>query len=270
MQNAVEKIITMPYVDFMAFLKETNRAPGGEKMLTEMIKNVFLHSDAKFLHIACNTGSSTREVAKLTGAKGIGIDINENMVTTATELTAKEEMSEQVSYKVMNAQSLDFSDAEFNLVFSAGGVAFVPDKKKAIAEMVRVCKDDGFVADVVMYYKKDAPQYIIDEMNNLMNLNIQKWGIDYRVDTYEEQGLKLFHKYEGEYAHVDHKKLLEYCRYMVNRPELSELSADEKKAAEYKLFRIMSLFTENHKYLGASLLIFRKKSVNEQWSLFSA
>ncbi len=269
MQSQIEKIVTMPYVDFMAFLKETNRAPGWEKMLIEMVKNVFLHPNSKFLHIACNTGSSTREVVKLTGASGYWIDINENMVKTATELTGRENMDQSLTFKAMNAQELAFPDKEFELVFSAGWIAFVPDKKKAVSEMVRVCKDSWFVADIVMYYKGDVPQYVIDEMNGLMNLNIQKWWLGYWIDIYESQGLKLFHKYEGEYALVDHKKLLEYCRYMVNRPELSDLSEDEKKTAEYKLFRIMSLFSENHKYLGASLLIFRKESVNEQWSLFS-
>lgn len=259
----------MPYVDFMAFLKETNRAPGGEKMLIEMVKNIFLHSDSRFLHVACNTGSSTREISKLTNVRGSWIDINQKMIDVAKELTKNENMSEKVDFSNMDAQNLQFDDKEFDLVFSAWGIAFVPDKSRAVSEMIRVSKDSWFIADVVMYYKDDVPQYIVDEMNSLMNLNIQKRDLNYWIDIYENEWLKLFHQYEWLYELVDHKKLLDYCRYMTDRKELDFLSKDEQKLAEHKLFRIMSLFAENHKYLWAALLIFRKRSVNEQIALFS-
>lgn len=269
MTTNLENLVVMPYVEFMAFLKETNRAPGGEKMLIEMAKNVFLNSNSKFLHIACNTGSSTREISKLTNAKGYGIDINENMIRTAQELAKQEDMSEQIEFNNMDAQNLQYNNQEFDLVFSAGGVAFVPDKPRAISEMTRVCKDSWFVADVVMYYKNEVPQYIIDEMNALMNLNIQKRDLNYWISVYENEWLTLFHHHEWSYAVADHKKLLDYCKYMTHGREILPISEIEKQLAEYKLFWIMSLFAENHKYLWAALLIFRKKSINEQAALFS-
>lgn len=263
----LEQILTMPYVDFMAFIKETNRAPGGEKMLVEMAKNTFLNHDKNVLHIACNTWSALRELHKLTGCTWTGIDINTNMVATAIELSKKEHLESKINYEAMNAHSLSFADQSFDISYTTWGMAFVPDKSKAISEMVRVTKDNWFVADIVMYYKQEVPDYLIDEMNTLMNINIQKWDKEFWVSLYESQWLKLFHQFEWEYAYVDNKKLLEYCRQMsfMNK----DLTFEESLLVEYKLFRIMSLFAENHKYLGASLLIFRKIAPTDQISLFT-
>ncbi len=261
----LEKILTMPYVDFMAFIKETNRAPWGEMMLLELAKNSFLSSDSSFLHIACNTGSSTRLISDLTKAKGIWIDINKNMVTVANDFSIRE--NKKVTHQVMDAQNLSFQEQEFDLVFSAWGIAFVPDKKKAIQEMVRVTRNGGFVADIVMYYRQTPPDYLIKEMNTLMNINIQKRDKNFWINLYENQWLKLVYEYEGAYTQVTQEKLLWYSRKMSNLME--NMSVSEKLLIEYKLYWIMSLFTENHKYLGATLLIFRKKDSLDQISLFT-
>lgn len=261
----LEKILTMPYVDFMAFIKETNRAPWGEKMLLELAKNTFLSSNSSFLHVACNTGSSTRFISDLTKATGIWIDINENMVAVANDFASKEK--KKVVHQVMDAQNLAFHEQEFDLVFSAWGVAFIPNKKKAIQEMIRVTRNGGFVADIVMYYKEAPQDYLIKEMNTLMNIDIQKWDKDFWIDLYESQWLKLAYEYEGNYTPVTQEKLLSYSRAMSNLVE--NVSFSEKLLIEYKLYWIMSLFAENHKYLGATLLIFRKKDSLDQISLFT-
>lgn len=261
----LEQILMMPYVDFMAFIKETNRAPWWEKMLLEMVKNTFLSSSSSFLHIACNTGSSTRFVSDLTKSRGIWIDINPNMIKVANTFAQQE--NKGVEHQVMDAQNLQFQDQQFDLVFSAGGIAFVPDKEKAIQEMVRVARDWGFIADIVMYYKETPPDYLIEEMNKLMNLNIKKWNENFWIKIYEDQGLTLSYEYEWAYAELNHQRLLNYSRWMAKR--LKELTFQEQLLIEYKLYWIMSLFLENHKYLWAKLLVFRKKDKLDQISLFT-
>ena len=267
MEN-LKKIIEMPYVDFMAFIQETNRAPWWEKMLVEMAKNTFLDKNKKILHIACNTWSALRELNKLTWCWWLGIDINDNMIQTAKTLRDKEWInSSEIDYKVMNWQELDVSDKYYDISYTTWWMAFVPDKSKAINEMVRVTKDWWFIADIVMYYKSDCPDYLIEEMNKLMNINIKKRDKNFWIDIYEWEWLSLFYQYEWEYTVVNNEKLLNYCRLMAwNNKTLSD---DERLLVEYKLYWIMSLFVENHKYLWASLLIFRKKAINDQISLFS-
>lgn len=263
----LKKILNMPYVDFMAFIKETNRAPWWEKMLVELAKNTFMNESKKALHVACNTWSSLRELHKLTWCGGIWIDINPNMIQTANDLKKREFELESLDFRVMDGQNLDIENNSFDISFTTWGMAFVPDKPKAISEMVRITKDSWFIADIVMYYKETPPDYLINEMNNLMNINIQKRDKEFWINIYENAGLKLYYEFEWDYTNVTQEKMLNYCRVMsTNNTDLDE---EEKKLVEYKLYRIMSLFAENHKYLWACLLIFRKNSINDQISLFT-
>lgn len=264
----LKKIIEMSYVDFMSFIQETNRAPWGEKMLIEMAKSTFLNESKKILHIACNTGSALRELNKLTWCIGLGIDINNNMIENARLLRDKEWInSSDINYEIMDAQALDSPDKIYDISYTTWWMAFVPNKSKAIEEMIRVTKDSWFIADIVMYYKNTPPEYILEEMNKLMNINIQKRNKKYWIDLYENAWLNLFYEFEWWYTDITQEKLLRYCRTMsLNNKELNEI---EKKLVEYKLYRIMSLFVENHKYLWACLLVFRKKTLNDQISLFT-
>ena len=100
-----------------------------------------------------------------------------------------------------------------------------------------------------------------------MWLDIKKWDKDFWIDLYKNEWLELFHQYEWNYDNISHEKLMNYCKIMSkNTPNINE---EEKQLINYKLFLIMSLFTENHKYLWASLLIFRKKTKTDQVSLFT-
>ena len=264
----LDNILNMPYVDFMAYIKETNRAPWWEKMLLELAKTTFLNDKKKILHVACNTWSSLRELSLLSQCQWVGIDINENMVKVANDLKENEPLvKDLLDYEVMDGQDLQFSDWSFDVTFTTWWMAFIPDKKKWVQELIRVAKDGWFVADFIMYYKNNPPDYLIDEMNNLMHINIQKWDKSYWVNLYTSEWLSLFHEYEWDYQDVSQEKLLNYCRIMSkNRTDITE---DERLLIEYKLYWIMSLFAENHKYLWASLLVFRKKTKNDQISLFS-
>ena len=150
----LQEILNMPYVDFMAFIKETNRAPWWEKILLEMARSTFLNDSKRILHIACNTWSSLRELTKLTWCKWIWIDINKNMVSIALELKEKDNYTKNLDFKQMNAQNLDFKNQEFDIVLTTWGMAFVPDKPKVVKEMVRTCKDNWFIVVWLCIIKK--------------------------------------------------------------------------------------------------------------------
>lgn len=139
----------MSYVDFMAFLKEINRPPGGKASIRIMALNTFLTKNHKVLHVGCNTGSSTRELAHLVKCKCWGIDVNRNMIKVAQDLTCKDNHKELLKFEVQDARSLSYKNNSFDLVFSAGSVAFMSDRDKAIREFIRVTKLWGFICDIV-------------------------------------------------------------------------------------------------------------------------
>ena len=62
--NAKE-IITMSYVDLMAFIGETNRPPGGKNSIRELVINTFVNSESSVLDVGCNTGYCTFDSGRL-------------------------------------------------------------------------------------------------------------------------------------------------------------------------------------------------------------
>ena len=65
----------MSYTEFISFAHQWNIPPGSFVTLNEWL--VFSHIDksSRVLEIACTTGFSSREIARITGCESVGIDI---------------------------------------------------------------------------------------------------------------------------------------------------------------------------------------------------
>ena len=81
----LNQIESMNYVQFMAFMNETNRPPGGKGAVRKVAQQVFLNSDNTVLDVGCNTGFISFELARLTKCSVIGVDISTEMIKVANE-----------------------------------------------------------------------------------------------------------------------------------------------------------------------------------------
>ena len=95
------------------------------------------------LDIATGTGWTSRRVAEL-GAKVTGIDIAEGMLAAAREIAG--EKGFEIDYRVADAETLPFSDGEFDAVISTCGVMFAGNREAAAGELARVCRKGGRLA----------------------------------------------------------------------------------------------------------------------------
>jgi len=266
------KIITKPedieklsYVDFLAFLKERNRPPGGKDTIRRVVLNTFVNNKSRVLHIGCNTGISTRLISSYTKCRVYGIDIAPSMIDTAKRITKAEKLSDRVKFMVQNAERLKFDNESFDLVFSAGSVAFMSNRNRVISEVLRVLKCYGFFADTVMYYKKNPPTSLICRLNETMGTKIQKWDLSYWKGIYENDYLARHYEFRGNFDVPSTARIKSYCISMTKDLPYNR----EVKAAAYsKLHKIMKLFAENHKYLAYAIIIYQKTPKKEQVSLF--
>jgi ubiquinone/menaquinone biosynthesis C-methylase UbiE len=266
----LEEIKNMPYVDFLAFIKEVNRPPGGKDSVRRMALNSFINFKSSVLHSGCNTGYCSFEMAHLTKCKTKAIDVNRNMVAAANEKLKSEpvQYKKNMSFEVGDAHKLRFKDNSFDLVFSGGSTAFMRDPSRVVKEYKRVCKPYGFVGDMCMFYKSDPSPDLIKKINDLLKIEIKPWKKDYWVSLYEKEGLELYYDYTADMPHDPTSKEVErYCQQMV-KEVLKGYSNDIIEVAIKKFYGYMSLFNENHKYIAYSVLLFRKDEFKEQVSLF--
>jgi len=98
----------------------------------------------RVLDVACGTGLLTHELACKAGPGGqvFGIDLSQAMVDAARSRQSPAG-SASSHYIRMDAQSLEFPSASFDLVLCCFGLMYVPDPERALAEMRRVLRPGG-------------------------------------------------------------------------------------------------------------------------------
>lgn len=262
-----EQIKRIPYVELMAFLEEVNRPPGGKDSLRQVVQNCFISKDSKVLDIGSNTGYCSFEIARLAKCRIIGIDVNPNMIKVAKKFQKLDPLGHLIGFKVGDAKKLPFKNETFDVVVSGGTTAFINDRGKALKEYKRVLKPWGFIADINFFYKIKPPAELINKLNNLMDINIEPWGVNYWLNLYDRCGLEKYFVYTNDVKQASREEIKNYCLVM---SEQKSLSKELQEELTKRLISIMSLFNENHKYLVYGVFILRKRAIREQISLFGA
>jgi len=260
-----QKIKKMPYIEFMAFLEETNRPPGGKNSIRLAAQNCFIAKDSKVLDIGCNTGYCSFEIAHLIKCCVIGIDASREMIKTAKKFQKVDPLGYLIKFIIADAARLPFKNNTFDVVISGGSTAFMDDKEKALKEYKRVLKPWGFIADINFFYKIRPPIKLIEKLNNLMNINIKPWDINYWLDIYNKCNLEKYFIYTNDVKQVKRERIKNYCLEMTRQKKLNK---ETKKELVKRLTNAMTLFNENHKYLAYAIFILRKRPIEEQISLF--
>ena len=95
------------------------------------------------LDIATGTGWTSRRLASW-GARVVGVDISEGMLSAAREIAAERGLD--ITYQIADAEALPFEDGEFDAVISTFGAMFAPDREAVASELARVCRKGGRLA----------------------------------------------------------------------------------------------------------------------------
>jgi SAM-dependent methyltransferase len=100
-----------------------------------LVEAVAASGARRVLDVGCGTGSTTRAVARLSGANGdsVGVDISEQMIDLARVLAEQERSP--AKFVCADAQTHAFEPASFDVVMSRFGVMFFADPVRAFANL---------------------------------------------------------------------------------------------------------------------------------------
>ena len=129
--------------DFKDFIKklELQALETAEERIPLYLE-VGLKDAENILDVGCGSGTVTRDIARLTKGKVVGIDGSEDMVNVAGELLKDYENVELV---VGSAESLPFEDNTFDVVTCNLLLMWADDPQIIVNEMARVVKKGGRV-----------------------------------------------------------------------------------------------------------------------------
>jgi demethylmenaquinone methyltransferase/2-methoxy-6-polyprenyl-1,4-benzoquinol methylase len=111
----------------------------------DFIANSGVRLGDRVLDLAGGTGDISALLSKRVGARGqvVLTDINEAMLDVGRRRLEDRGIVGNVSYALVNAETLPFEDAEFDAVTIAFGLRNVTDKDAALREMYRVLRPGG-------------------------------------------------------------------------------------------------------------------------------
>lgn len=117
--------------------------------------------DNDILDVACGTGIVARRACSImgNGAQVTGLDINQEMLKTATELSETEDL--KIDWQRGEAENLPFKDNRFDNLYCQQAMQFFPDPQKALNEMYRVLKPGGVLGLNILRSIDFNPAYII-------------------------------------------------------------------------------------------------------------
>lgn len=266
------EIENLNYTDFIAFIKEINRCPGGKDSIRKVLLNSFVNKDSKVLEIGSNTGFTSLEVAHVAKCKVSGIDISKSCVTESKDRLDLDtpEIKELVDFRLGSAYEIPFDNETFDLVITGGATSFMDEKLKAINEYKRVVKTWGFISSTQLFYNSAPPQNVLDNVTKAIGVKINPWTDQDWLNVFKnaETGLELYYFEKNELQSRSTEVINEYMEYFLNKPHLKGYDPITKKAIENKWRYYIDIFNENHKYLGYFTALFRKPAYQEEPELF--
>jgi len=111
----------------------------------------------RVLEVGCGLGTDGARFARA-GALYTGVDLTEAAVGLARRRFELEGLAGE--FRVADAESLDFADESFDLVYSHGVLHHTPDTARAVREIRRVLRPGGRA--VVMLYHRDSYNYRVN------------------------------------------------------------------------------------------------------------
>lgn len=128
-------------VDFEEF---TPFLLGSYNFLRKFLKDK--SKDKKILDYGCGNGVHSTWLAEY-GGKVTGVDLSEKSLQIARERTKAKKIEDKIEFLVMDCEDLKFPENFFDIVFDGGTFSSL-DLNKALPEITRVLKPDGFLIGI--------------------------------------------------------------------------------------------------------------------------
>lgn len=103
--------------------------------------------DKEVLDYGCGNGIHSIFPAKMGAKKIIGIDLSESQLKIAKERVKRKGLEDKVEYLLMDAEKMDFPANSFDIIFDGGTFSSI-DLNRALPELARVLKPDGFLIGI--------------------------------------------------------------------------------------------------------------------------
>jgi len=269
-ENITKKDIEgMDYNQLIGLTKETNRLPGGRKIVFEIANRTCLDKEKKVLEIGTSTGFTAIELSKLIKCKINSIDINEMSLKEA-EARALEEGFDNINFVKADVNNLPFEDGEFDVVIIGNVLSLMSNKEQAFRECRRVCKKNGFIVSVPMFYIDNPLDKLIRDVSDAIQVNIKPL---YKKDWdkfFTIPGLEIYFSEDYKFDYMEDNLIEDFVEEILKRGHLNKLNREAFEVLKKKYKDYMYLFRENLSKMGFSVVLLSNKMLWEDQELYTS
>lgn len=147
-----------------------------EKAAAAQLEEVKLQG-REVLDVGCGTGIISMLAVEKGAAKVVCADISGYMLEMARANAQKLGYEDRMEFSRLDAESLTFADAKFDVVMSGMTLGILPDSEKAVAEMVRVLRPGGFLS-----LSAHGPEHYWEACDASFRSITKRYVIGYRLE----------------------------------------------------------------------------------------
>jgi SAM-dependent methyltransferase len=131
----------------------------GRQSSVELLELAGVTETDRVLDIGCGLGGSARLLARQAQCHVTGLDLTEDFIRVARQLTACVDLADRCDFVVGDATGLPFADTSFDVVWSEHAQMNIADKALFLREIARVLKPAGRFAFHDVFAGSGEPQY---------------------------------------------------------------------------------------------------------------
>ena len=195
----VEQIEKLDPYQFMAEIGKQVIHPGGKRSTKEVYAMANLQSNQHVLDIGCGVGTTAIEIVKKFGCTVTASDIDQNMIDKAIANVQRAGLSSKIKIVKADIQQMPFANYEFDVVIVEAVTMFV-NRKKAIQEIHRVCKNNGKVIEHEFIWRKIPTLEIRKIFEGEVCPNIKFDTAKEWINIFEENGFKNENSVTGNFV----------------------------------------------------------------------
>lgn len=266
----------LDYSRFVGLIKERNRPSGGIRSVREVATHAGLGTNSRVLEIGSNTGFTSVNLAMLTGASVLGVDLNAESVEEARRYATSMGVDDRVTFEQGDALALASASELYDLVWVSNVTSFVDDKERLLEQIMDRIRPGGTLAAIPIYYITEPSADLIEEVGEAIGTAI--------TVTTKSQWSKLFESVRGasgdaweRYLDIDYEyddrsdaDIDRYCHELSRAERNPDLDGPQRAALADRFSYFMRLFNHNLRHAGFSVQLYQRRPLRDEEELFTS
>ncbi|MEY9948370.1 class I SAM-dependent methyltransferase [Kitasatospora sp. GAS1066B] len=171
------------YPDFVAMINQTNVMPGAHTTISTWALHARIDRDSSVLDVACTTGFTSRELARLTGCTATGFDLNQDSVALARYNHHTLDPALHLTY--VQADGTTYQPGRtFSHIAVGAALGFFPDPPAMATRLLGFLNNGGYLLAAPFWAEDPLPEHAAAVRRDV-------FGITSPMET-REQALALF------------------------------------------------------------------------------